>query len=378
MAGIIPVADGKESVMKDYTVLLKNGRVWDGEKFLPGLCNVAVKDGVIAKIGEVTGTADFTLDVKGKIIAPGLVDSHVHIRGCSPDSYASPIEATAYPFGVTAVIDAAASLPQGPVVLDNMLLHSYVFVGLSMADGSVNEDVMDARLALYGHRALGVKIALTNPEAPDIDDLRKVCAYARSRGLRVMVHTTGTPVPMKELLEALAPGDICTHTFHHGKHTVLADMQALQQAQMRGVIIDDGQAAGGHMSFAVAKACYAAGIYPDTVSSDITPFSGFKRGGNYGLTTCMTVNRALGMTEEQVLACVTGNAARVIGKEAEFGFLAQGRPADICVLGYGRLHTDLRSAGGLQLTLEEGYYNLLTLVGGVFVYRSNREELEQA
>ena len=54
-------------------ILTENGLIEGG---------LAVENGVIVKIGAETklGKAEKTVDAGGKIIAPGLVDLHVHFR----------------------------------------------------------------------------------------------------------------------------------------------------------------------------------------------------------------------------------------------------------------------------------------------------------
>lgn len=60
-----------------YDLLIKNGRVIldEGEQEV----EVAVKDGKIAAIGHDLGEAEKVIDAKGQIVAPGMVDAHVHI-----------------------------------------------------------------------------------------------------------------------------------------------------------------------------------------------------------------------------------------------------------------------------------------------------------
>lgn len=60
-----------------YDLLIKNGRVIldEGEQEV----EVAVKDGKIAAIGHDLGDAEKVIDAKGQIVAPGMVDAHVHI-----------------------------------------------------------------------------------------------------------------------------------------------------------------------------------------------------------------------------------------------------------------------------------------------------------
>ena len=81
-------------------LVLKNGKIIDvlNHKITEG--NVAVKDGVILGIGNYEGETE--IDVKGAYIAPGFVDSHVHIESAmvTPAQYARAV----MPKGVTTVI----------------------------------------------------------------------------------------------------------------------------------------------------------------------------------------------------------------------------------------------------------------------------------
>ncbi|RLA03658.1 MAG: amidohydrolase [Gammaproteobacteria bacterium] len=61
-----------------YDILIKNGCVVDGTGATRFMADVAVKDGAIVEIGEVTGEAKETIDASGKIVCPGFVDPHTH------------------------------------------------------------------------------------------------------------------------------------------------------------------------------------------------------------------------------------------------------------------------------------------------------------
>ena len=65
--------------MAHYDIIIRDGTVVDGTRTPRYISNIAIKDGIIAKIGGLTGsTADKVLDAKGRIVAPGFVDLHTH------------------------------------------------------------------------------------------------------------------------------------------------------------------------------------------------------------------------------------------------------------------------------------------------------------
>jgi dihydroorotase len=62
-------------------LLLKNGRVVDPATGLDEVCDIVVRDGVISEIGhDLTIPKGETVDLSEKVVLPGLVDVHVHLR----------------------------------------------------------------------------------------------------------------------------------------------------------------------------------------------------------------------------------------------------------------------------------------------------------
>ena len=61
-----------------FDLVIKNGKVVDGSG-LPGfVADVAIKDGVIVKIGRVHEAGETTVDASGLVVAPGFIDPHTH------------------------------------------------------------------------------------------------------------------------------------------------------------------------------------------------------------------------------------------------------------------------------------------------------------
>ena len=61
-------------------ILIKNGRVIDPANGMDEICDVAVANGKIAKIGKASDKAKEIIDAGGSIVCPGLIDIHVHCR----------------------------------------------------------------------------------------------------------------------------------------------------------------------------------------------------------------------------------------------------------------------------------------------------------
>ncbi|MDQ7011076.1 MAG: dihydroorotase, partial [Mariprofundaceae bacterium] len=62
------------------TLLIRGGHVIDPANGLDAPADLLIHDGVIADIGKIRAKADEVIDAKGKIVCPGLVDMHVHLR----------------------------------------------------------------------------------------------------------------------------------------------------------------------------------------------------------------------------------------------------------------------------------------------------------
>ncbi len=62
----------------DYDLLIKHGRIVDGSGMPAFRGDVGVRNGKIAELGKLSGSAKRTLDAAGRVIAPGFVDNHCH------------------------------------------------------------------------------------------------------------------------------------------------------------------------------------------------------------------------------------------------------------------------------------------------------------
>ena len=61
--------------------LIKGGRIIDPSNSVDEVMDVMISDGKIAGLGKnLTDKADKTIDASGKIVAPGLIDMHTHLR----------------------------------------------------------------------------------------------------------------------------------------------------------------------------------------------------------------------------------------------------------------------------------------------------------
>lgn len=349
-------------------ILIKNGRVWDGQRFL--YADVLTDGKVISDIApSINCEKAFVFDAAGKTVSAGLVDCHMHMYNLSDPGYAIPAEIACFPFGVTAAVDAGSSLGD-QALLDHIPVKNVVFAHAKVENGHLNREVTAGRLSQYGDKAIGIKLFFddTSKNVWDSIPLLEACAFAREKNKKVLVHCNHSPIPMAQIVEILAPGDVLTHVFHGGKHTCQEDgYAALKLAKEKGVTLDTGFSGQAHVDFAVFKAAVKAGFLPDTISTDITSDSAYRRGGRYGLTLCMSMARAAGMQEADIFRAVTSAPAKAHGQE--WGCLKVGGIADIAVLEYSDEGFDLTDRAGNRFQSQRGYRCVLTVSNGQIIYR---------
>ena len=63
-------------------ILIKDGRVIDPKSGMDETLDLIIRDGTITEMGKFQKSDDYdtVIDARGKIVAPGLIDVHVHFR----------------------------------------------------------------------------------------------------------------------------------------------------------------------------------------------------------------------------------------------------------------------------------------------------------
>lgn len=64
-----------------YDLIIRGGTIVDGTGMDRFTGDVAIKDGLIAAVGEVSGEATEEIDASGMVVTPGFVDVHTHYDG---------------------------------------------------------------------------------------------------------------------------------------------------------------------------------------------------------------------------------------------------------------------------------------------------------
>ena len=90
-----------------YDLIVKGGTVVDPSQNLHGINDVAIENGKIAKIAPDISADESkrVVEVKGKVVTPGLIDIHTHVYSGVTDNGVDP-DIGGVRAGVTTMVDA--------------------------------------------------------------------------------------------------------------------------------------------------------------------------------------------------------------------------------------------------------------------------------
>jgi dihydroorotase len=339
-----------------YSLLLKGGRVIDPEQGISEGRDVAISGSKIARVARNIAESQATqvLDVRGKIITPGLIDVHVHVYdGVVP--FGIPADPNCIAKGVTTVVDAgSAGAHTFPgfrrFVVNLSSTRVYALLNLSVLGMSCNSrsnkwgELLDLRyanaklaiLTIEKNRdlILGIKVRLGRQLSGDNDFQALTLAREAADAVRmpIMVHIERTCLPLPDILAMLKKGDVVTHCYRDGVGGILDErgrvLSAVFQARDRGVRFDVGHGQGS-FSFDTAEKALQQEMFPGTISSDLHAYN--VAGPVFDLATTLSKFMHLGLTLDQVVGMATTNAARSFGFPQKFGTLIEGSEADVAV-----------------------------------------------
>ncbi|MBX3285976.1 MAG: dihydroorotase [Actinobacteria bacterium] len=373
-----------------HSIVVKGGRVVDasGERE----ADVVVVDGRIAAVGADL-SADRTLDAAGCFVAPGLVDLHSHLREPGKEE-AETVETGARGAalgGYTAIL----AMPNTTPAIDcEAVVRQVLDLGRAapcdvLTSGAITVGRAGEQLAPMAEMAaLGVRV-FTDDGAGVQDNLlmRRAMEYAVGLGVILAQHCEddalcggghmhegewsarlgipGQPAEAEELMVmrdiALARLTGCRIHFQHlstarsvamVRDALAAGLPVTAEATPHHLTLTDAACASYDPVFKVNPPlrtpadveAVRAGLADGTIATIATdhaphapetkelPFD-LAPPGMLGLETAL----ALALTEldlsvQQVLAALSWNPARILGIDDVHGAVAEGRPANLCVI----------------------------------------------
>ena len=98
--------------MSQFDLVIRGGSVIDGTGSVAATADVAVSDGLIREIGQVSGSGRQELDADGALVTPGFVDIHTHYDGQA--TWANRLSPSSH-HGVTTVVMGNCGVGFAPV-----------------------------------------------------------------------------------------------------------------------------------------------------------------------------------------------------------------------------------------------------------------------
>jgi dihydroorotase len=371
-----------------FDLLLRGGRVICPASRLDGIMDVAVRDGKIAAVDTdiPPGAARQVIDVEGRLVLPGLIDTHGHVYQYVTGRFGMEPDMVGVHSGVTTLVDqggpSCMTLPGfRHFIAEKARSRVYAFLSAYLVGGLEGHYYPD----LYSPAGVNID-ATVKAAAANLDIVRGIKAHAEIGGfarwgirviemaaeigkqteLPVYVHfgqlwglpasgTNGEDVDtiLDRVIPLLKEGDILAHPFtRHPGGFVNREGEVhpvIRAALDRGLKVDVGH--GSHFSYRLARKAIEAGIMPTTLGADIHgynthvpqpagtpdeheddenhPFAGQAR---FSLVQAMSSMMGLGLTLEQVVPMVTSKPAQMLGRADQIGALRPGREADVSIL----------------------------------------------
>ncbi|HGV3451386.1 TPA: amidohydrolase/deacetylase family metallohydrolase [Raoultella planticola] len=325
-----------------FDLLLRGARLVDDT-----LTDIAIQDGKIAALGEISASAHKTVALDGRYyVSAGWIDSHVHCYPKSPIYHDQP-DSIGIATGVTTVIDAGSTGADDiddfyqltrAAATDVYALLNISRVGLIAQNelanmANIDADAVKQAVTRHPDFIVGLKARMSSSVVGEngITPLERAKAIQQENGdLPLMVHIGNNPPNLDEIAERLSAGDIITHCYNGKPNRILTPEGELRasitRALQRGVRLDVGHGTAS-FSFEVARRAIALGILPHSISSDIYCRNRID-GPVRSLALVMSKFLAIGMTLPQVIDCVTVNAALGLRLKSK-GQLTVGYDADL-------------------------------------------------
>jgi dihydroorotase len=402
---------------KGFDLLLRGGYVIDPANGIDGIADVGIADGRIAAVDASLPAvrARQVIDVAGKLVLPGMIDTHAHVYRHVTGKFGLPPDMVGVSSAVTTVIDQGGPScmtisgfrhyivePAATRVL--CFLSAYLVGGLEghlypelYGPGGVNVSATVRAAKANADLVRGIKAhaEIGGASRWGLEVIKLGKQIAREAGVPLYIHLgqlwptkEGASIDPDEVVRELMPimekGDVLAHPFtrHPGGFISIETGEVhpvVWAALKRGVTVDVGH--GSHFSFAMARKVLEAGIRPTTLGADMhgynvrmpepageaaekseNPFFGM---APFSLTHAMTGLLTLGMSLPEIVATVTINPARMLRLEREIGALTPGFGADVSVLDVLSGRFLLTDNSGEKVTAERMIVPVFCLRAGV-------------
>lgn len=258
---------------------IANGRVIDPAQKIDRVDDLWIENDKILGVGPHPNLrADRTIDASGKIVCPGLIDMHVHLRepGREEDETIATGTAAAIAGGVTSV----ACMPNTEPPIDNQAAAEFVRMQAQRAGnahvfpiGAISKNREGKELAEIGGLVEGGAVAFTDDGSPVMNSevMRRALEYAKMFDKCILSHSEdmtltggsimheglvsvqlgirGMPAAAEEIMvyREIALVEITGGRMHILHVSTAGSVELIRQAKKRGIRVS-GEACPHHLT----------------------------------------------------------------------------------------------------------------------------------
>jgi len=179
------------------SILIRGGRVIDPSRGTDGTADVLLTDGRVAAVGHGIPAPEGTqvIEAAGKVVAPGLIDLHVHLR--EPGQEDLETVATGAMAAAAGGFTAVCAMPNTDPVTDNQAAVGFIVAQAQRAGkarvypiGAVTLGQKGEQLAEFGELVGAGAVAVSDDGKPvgTSHMMRTALEYARTFGIPVADH----------------------------------------------------------------------------------------------------------------------------------------------------------------------------------------------
>ncbi len=249
-------------------LLIRNGRVVDPANGVDGAADVLLLDGLVSRVGPKlqapAGTPE--LDAAGRVVAPGFIDIHVHLR--EPGYEYKETVATGTRAAAAGGFTAVACMANTKPVNDTRAVTDYIRAQARAGGvvrvypiGAVTRGLEGRELAELGELAEAGCVAYSDDGRPVMSSalLRRALEYAQAFGKPIVSHAEdaqlaeggvmhegfvstdlglrGIPAAAEEIMVArdIALSELTGHRVHVAHVSTAAAVRLIREAKARGV-----------------------------------------------------------------------------------------------------------------------------------------------
>jgi dihydroorotase len=220
------------------TTVIKKGRLIDPKRDIDEVLDIRVGGGIVREISKdmSTGEEDLIVDAKDKIVSPGLIDMHCHLREPGREDEETIESGTLA--AVTGGFTAVAAMPNTQPVTDNQAAVGFILKQASNAGyarvypvGAVSIGLEGEQMTEIGDLVHAGAVAVTDDGNPIRSSLmmRRVLEYSRIFNIPVIDHCEDLSLSGEGVINE---GIVATRLGLHGVPRIAEDIITMRDISL--------------------------------------------------------------------------------------------------------------------------------------------------